>query len=107
MEAVETLAQSLSTYGLYTIIAILCFVIVHLYRRVNALEKEVRDAISKSASEAKTVATETAKLLSQTLQTIETNTKSLDSIQTLITEIRTEYRFSRLEDSEHWRDRNE
>ena len=49
MEAIQPVAQSISTYGLYAIIAILCVVVVYLYKEVGDLEKEVRATLDAKA----------------------------------------------------------
>ena len=49
MEAIQPVAQSISTYGLYAIIAILCVVAVYLYRQGNEIEKEIHKILKERA----------------------------------------------------------
>lgn len=51
MENLSPVAGAISTYGLYGIIAILCLVVAHLYKRVTLLEKEMRDQLVKFQKE--------------------------------------------------------
>lgn len=89
MDTVAPLAQSISTYGLYAIIAVLCVVVVYLFRRQNALEKEMRDTIRSNAEEGKSYASEVARLMSQTTDALKDNTKAFNDVQTALADMRT------------------
>ncbi|MBQ9243532.1 MAG: hypothetical protein IJ165_10000 [Proteobacteria bacterium] len=89
METVAPLAQSISTYGLYAIIAVLCVVVVYLFRRLNALEREMRDTIRSHADDGKAYAAEVARLLSQTTDALKDNTKAFNDFQNAVADMRT------------------
>lgn len=81
METVEMInggAGALSTFGLYAICAALAVVAVHFYRRLNALEKEFRDALVKQAEEASRSNAELHSLVEQTQEIIRANTSALE-----------------------------
>jgi predicted Holliday junction resolvase-like endonuclease len=45
LESAASLAPAISTYGVWAIISILIYCVVHLYKRTNDLEKELRSTI--------------------------------------------------------------
>ena len=96
MEAIQPVAQSISTYGLYAIIAILCVVVVYLYKRIGDLEKEVRSMLdakaeerAKHATENANHAAELAKSQAQMLEGLKDNTAAFNNFQTTLSEIKT------------------
>lgn len=82
MQEISEGAQALSTYGLYTIVAVLAVVVVFLYKRVVDLEKELRTTLSSTASE-------TSKLLAQTNEALKDNTKAFCDFQVALMELKT------------------
>ena len=85
MEAIQPVAQSLSAYGLYAIIAILCVVVVYLYKRVGDLEKEIRGLLAAKATDA----AEMAKSSAQMVEVLKDNTTAFNNFQTTLSEIKT------------------
>lgn len=90
MEAIEPVAQSISTYGLYAIIAILCFVVVYLYKRVGDLEKEIRTLLAAKATDA----AEIAKTSTQMMEVLKDNTAAFNNFQNTLSEIKTTIQLS-------------
>lgn len=90
MEAVEPVAQSISTYGLYSIIAILCFVVVYLYKRICDLEKEIRSLLATRATDA----AELAKAQTQMLEVLKDNTAAFNNFQNTLSEFKTTIQIS-------------
>ena len=93
MEAVTPMAEALSTYGLYAIVAVLAVVVVFLYKRVADLEKELRTTIQANANESSKQltqnASETAKLLAQTTEVLKDNTRAFIEFQSTLAELKT------------------
>lgn len=46
-QIVESGAHVLSTFGLYTVITVLCLVIIYLYKRISDLERELRASMTR------------------------------------------------------------
>lgn len=90
METIEPVAHSISTYGLYAIIAILCFVVVYLYKRVGDLEKEIRNLLAAKATDA----AEMAKANTQMIEVLKDNTAAFNNFQTTLSEIKTTIQMS-------------
>lgn len=90
MEAIEPVAQSISTYGLYAIIAILCVVVVYLYKRIGDLEKEIRTLLASKATDA----AEMAKANAQMIEVLKDNTAAFNNFQTTLSEIKTTIQLS-------------
>ncbi|MBQ9243012.1 MAG: hypothetical protein IJ165_07270 [Proteobacteria bacterium] len=90
METIEPVAHSISTYGLYAIIAILCFVVVYLYKRVGDLEKEIRNLLAAKAADA----AEMAKANAQMIEVLKDNTAAFNNFQTTLSEIKTTIQMS-------------
>ncbi len=90
METIEPVAHSISTYGLYAIIAILCFVVVYLYKRVGDLEKEIRNLLAAKAADA----AEMAKANTQMIEVLKDNTAAFNNFQTTLSEIKTTIQMS-------------
>lgn len=90
METIEPVAHSISTYGLYAIIAILCFVVVYLYKRVGDLEKEIRNLLATKAADA----AEMAKANTQMIEVLKDNTAAFNNFQTTLSEIKTTIQMS-------------
>lgn len=87
MEAVEVInggAGALSTYGLYAICASLAVVAVHLYRRVNALEKEFRDELVRQAEKTSNSNAELQALVKQTQEIIKANTTAFEKFYNMM-----------------------
>lgn len=83
METIEVInggAQALSTFGLYAICAALVVVALHFYKRLNALEKEFRDALVKQAEKAAQSNTELRALVEQTQAIIRANTAAFERV---------------------------
>lgn len=78
IEAINSGANALSTFGLYAICAALVVVIVHLYRRVNMLEDKLREAIKESAEERGKQLTKWQETTAQTQEVIKANTRALE-----------------------------
>lgn len=87
METITPVAQSLSTYGLYAIVAILAIVVVYLYKRVSDLEKELRTTIQTNASES-------SKLIIQTTEALKDNARAFTEFQTTLSELKTAIQFA-------------
>lgn len=90
MDAIEPVAQSISTYGLYAIIAILCFVVVYLYKRIGDLEKEIRSLLATKATDA----AELAKAQTQMLEVLKDNTAAFNNFQNTLSEFKTTIQLS-------------
>lgn len=79
-----TTAAAISTYGLYAIIAILIGVVAHLYKRVTALEKEMREQLIESQRERaerdERIRAEITALVTVSNATVERNTAVLNDI---------------------------
>jgi uncharacterized protein HemX len=87
METVEVIgngAGALSTFGLYAICAALAVVAVHFYKRLNALEREFREALVKQAEEASRSNAELRSLVEQTQEIIRANTTALERFSSAI-----------------------
>lgn len=81
MEAVEAIsggATALSTFGLYAICAALAVVAIQFYKRLNALEKEFRDALIKQSEERAKDNAELRALVTQTQEIIRANTAAFE-----------------------------
>ena len=81
MESVNIIsggAGALSTYGLYAICVGVIVVCVHFYKRLNALEKEFRDALIKQAEESTKNYVEIKGIAEQTQEIIRANTAALE-----------------------------
>lgn len=89
MEAVTPMAQAISTYGLYAIVAVLAVVVVFLYKRVAELEKELRCVIQQNAKESSEKASENATLLAQTTEALKDNAKAFSDFQATLAELKT------------------
>ena len=96
MDAIQPVAQSISTYGLYAIIAILCVVVVYLFKKTGELEKEVRSMLDakaedreKHATENANHAAELARSQAQMLEVLKDNTAAFNNFQTTLSEIKT------------------
>lgn len=87
MEAVDGIAQSaaaLSSYGFNVICACLAFVVWHLYKRLNALEKEFRNSLMENAKTI-TKANETLETLAKdSLDTIKQNSECLGRVEKML-----------------------
>lgn len=85
-------AQTLSTYGLYAISVALVAVVIYLYKKVSDLEKELRTTIKQYADDATkqqvTTATEMARLITQTNETLNDNSKAFNSFQETLNDLR-------------------
>lgn len=90
MEAIEPIAQSISTYGLYAIIAILCVVVVYLFKKTGDLEKEIRTLLAAKANDA----AEMAKMSTQMLEVLKDNTTAFNNFQTTLSEVKTTIQLS-------------
>ncbi len=90
MEAIEPVAQSISTYGLYAIIAILCVVVVYLFKKTGDLEKEIRNLLAAKAADA----AEMAKANTQMIEVLKDNTAAFNNFQTTLSEIKTTIQLS-------------
>ena len=90
MEAIEPVAQSISTYGLYAIIAILCVVVVYLFKKTGDLEKEIRNLLAAKAADA----AEMAKANAQMIEVLKDNTAAFNNFQTTLSEIKTTIQLS-------------
>lgn len=82
-------AGSLSTYGLYFIVAVLAAVVVFLYKRVSDLEKELRENLKTNADVTSRAAAETAKLLAETTEALKDNTTAFNGFQTTLADLKT------------------
>lgn len=83
METVEIVnggAQALGTFGLYAICAALVVVAVHLYKRLNTLEKEFRDALIGQAEKTAQSNAELRALVEQTQEIIRANTAAFERV---------------------------
>ena len=74
-------AQTLSTFGLYAIVAVLASVVIFLYKRVADLEKELRTTLAQTASES-------SKMLAQTTEALKDNTTAFINFQTTLSELK-------------------
>jgi len=90
MEAIEPVAQSISTYGLYAIIAILCIVVVYLFKKTGDLEKEIRTLLAAKATDA----AEMAKANAQMIEVLKDNTAAFNNFQATLSEIKTTIQLS-------------
>ena len=90
VEAIEPVAQSISTYGLYAIIAILCVVVVYLFKKTGDLEKEIRTLLAAKATDA----AEMAKANAQMIEVLKDNTAAFNNFQATLSEIKTTIQLS-------------
>ncbi len=88
MNEISQGAQALSTYGLYTIVAVLAIIVVYLYKRVSDLEKELRNTIVSNSSEITKNAVETARLLEQTNDALKDNTAAFNNFQHTLSDLK-------------------
>ncbi len=70
-QQVGAVAQLLTDYGPWGLMAVLCLVVTHLYRQQVALGKEMRTTVEKYASD-------TAKLHEQTLEELRRSRECVD-----------------------------
>lgn len=89
MEAVQPVAQSISTYGLYAIIAILCVVAVYLYRQGNEIEKEIHKILKERAEESNKALIETTHVISQNTEAFKLHTQAFKELQDVVLELKT------------------
>lgn len=96
MEEAVAIAPALSTYGLYAIISVLIYCVIHLYRRTNELEKELKSVLikfqeerSKYEREIQDKYAEQARVLTET---IAKNTDVLDRNTEVMKDIRALFR---------------
>lgn len=80
MEPVQT-AMMLSEYGLYAIVAMLCFVSIHLYKKQGELEKEMRCILGASAKD-------TAQLLIEATNAIKQSNEAIKEMSGSITQMK-------------------
>lgn len=83
-------AATISTYGLYAVISVLIYCIVHLYRKTNELEKELRTVIlrfqeERSAYE-REIHSEYTALTRSCTEVIAKNTEAMNDIRTVLRE---------------------
>lgn len=71
----------LSEYGLYAIVAMLCFVSIHLYKKQGELEKEMRGILGSSAKD-------TAKLLLEATEAIKQSNDAIKEMNASVTQMR-------------------
>jgi hypothetical protein len=79
IEAVSGAAE-ISQYGLYAIVAILCFVVGQMYKRAITLEKEIRDTIHKNHESLMSVTSDSNRAISNLTESIKLNTKAIEVI---------------------------
>ena len=80
LNGISTGAGALSTFGLYAIVAALCFVYLHLYRRVNTLENKLRDALVDHATNSTKAYDEIKIMNDQMKDVIKSNTDALQGV---------------------------
>lgn len=73
-------AGMISTFGLYAIVAALCFVCLHLYRRVNTLEAKLREALVDHATNSTKSFDEIKVMNEQMKDVIKANTDALQGV---------------------------
>ena len=71
MNEINSLATSLSTYGVYSIVGVLCVCVVYLFKQVNMLHQQIQQLLTD-------LATKTTIALEKSNETIEKCTKALD-----------------------------
>lgn len=71
METVAPLAGTISTYGLYAIVAVLTVAVVYLYKLHGALEKEFREMLKTTIGENKQVIAENTRVVTEATRLIE------------------------------------
>lgn len=81
MESVTPIAGALSTYGLYAISAMLLIAVVYLFKQQRELEKELRENLSKYASE-------NARLLEHTTEALKDNSEAFKDFQNTLIELK-------------------
>jgi anti-sigma regulatory factor (Ser/Thr protein kinase) len=84
VQVISSGATALSTFGLYAICAALAVLAIHLYKRINALEKEFREALVKQAEEASQSNAELRALVTQTQEIIRANTAAFERFSNAI-----------------------
>lgn len=83
MEGVEIInhgAGALSTYGLYAICAALTVLSMHLYKRLNELEIELRNSLVKQAEKITAYNEELKRITEQTQEVIKANTEAFKDV---------------------------
>ena len=80
MEAVQAAAM-LSQYGLYAIVAMLCLVTVHLYKKHGDLEAEMRTILTANAKD-------TAKLLVEATEAIKQSNMAIREINGVVLQMK-------------------
>lgn len=71
METVAPLAGTISTYGLYAIVAVLIIAVVYLFKQQNALEKEVREMLQTTINQNNQVLSENSRVIGEASKLIE------------------------------------
>lgn len=71
MNEINGLATSLSTYGLYTIIAVLCIAVVYLFRQVNDLHRQIQGILTEQSKTSAELTTRVVLALEQSTKAIE------------------------------------
>ena len=90
LESAASLAPAISTYGVWAIISILIYCVVHLYKRTNDLEKELRSTILEFQERWTQRETEVRTSLTQALDknsaVLDRNTEGMKEIRALFRE---------------------
>lgn len=84
------LIDVLGQYGVTGVVAILCVAIVLLYRQQNALTKELRETVEKSASEVAKCQQQTLDALEKSRQALERSSEALEGVKLALGKFRYE-----------------
>lgn len=79
-QQVGAMAQLLQDYGPWGLMALLCLVVMHLYRQQVALAKEMRTAIEKYAADTAGLHAQTLEELRRSRECVERNTEALSRL---------------------------
>lgn len=79
-QQVGMMAQLLQDYGPWGLMALLCLVVMHLYRQQVALAKEMRTTIEKYAADTAGLHAQTLEELRRSRECVERNTEALSRL---------------------------
>ena len=77
METVAPLAGTISTYGLYAIVAFLVVAVVYLYKQQGSLQKDVRTLLETTLNETKIALNENTRVVGEASKIIEAHWEQL------------------------------
>lgn len=79
-QQVGLMAQILQDYGPWGLMALLCLVVIHLYKQQIALAKEMRTTIEKYAADTAGLHAQTLEELRRSRECVERNTEAFNKL---------------------------